>query len=144
MHITLGIETWDDFEMGKHDEKRKYVDSNGKPYCTRVFTKFVEVNQSVSTSRLNSKKQVFTPIPNENNICCINIYGSYEKDPMYVDNDCSFLMGEMKIDVFSMGSGVPHEVTVYMDVCGTEIIVKAVNNETSQELPIKLDWMKDF
>ena len=145
MHLTLGIETWDDFQPDKHDERRKYVDDNGKPYCRHVFTKFVEVGQSVSTERSNSRKQVFTAIPNEDNICRINIYGSYEKDPMYIDDHCSFLMGEIKIDNLPItSSGVACEVTVHMDVRGTEIVVTAVNNATSKEIPLTLNWIKDF
>ena len=145
MHLTLGIETWDDFQPDKHDERRKYVDINGKQYCKHVFTKFVEVGQSVSTERSNSRKQVFTPIPNEDNICRINIYGSYEKDPMYIDDHCSFLMGELKIDDLpTISSGVACEVTVHMDVRGTEIVVTAVNNATGKELPLTLNWIKEF
>ena len=145
MHITLGIETWDDFKIDRHDERKKYIDSNGKSYCKHVFTKFVEVGQSMSTKKSNSMEQVFIPIPNKDNTCCINIYGSYEKDPLYINDDCSFLMGEIKIDdVPSASSGVLCEVTVHMDVRGTEIVVTAINNATSKELPLKLDWMKEF
>ena len=145
MHLTLGIETWDDFKADQHNKGRKHVDRNGKSYCVHVFTKFVEVGQIMSTERSNSTKQVFTPVPNENNSCRINIYGSYEKDPKYIDDHCSFLMGEMKIDNLpSTSGGVACEVTVHMDVRGTEIVVTAVNNVTSKELPLKLDWMKEF
>ena len=145
MHLTLGIETWDDFKADKHDKEREYLDIDGKSYCMRVFTKFVTIGESMSTEKSNSRKQVFTPVQNANNICRINIYGSYEKDPMYIDNHCSFLMGEIKIDNLpSASSGVSDEVTVHMDVRGTEIVVTAVNNATSKELPLKLDWMKEF
>ena len=59
MHLTLGIETWNDFQPDKHDVRRKYVDINGTQYCKHVITKFVEVGQSVSTERSNSRKKVF-------------------------------------------------------------------------------------
>ena len=93
MHLTLGIETWDDFKADKHNEERKYVDIDGKSYCMHVFTKFVTIGESMSTEKSNSRKQLFTPVQNENNICRVNIYGSYETDPMYIDDHCSFLMG---------------------------------------------------
>lgn len=144
MHLTLGIETWDDFKIGQHDEERKHTDKDGKSYCMRVFTKFVEIDQVVSTERSNSIKQVFTPIPNEDNISRVNVYGSYERDPMYIDDHCSFLMGEMKIDLPSTSGGTLCEVTVHMDVRGTEITVTAVNNKTHKNISIKLDWMKEF
>lgn len=146
MQLTLGIETWDDFDSEKHDKEREYVnDKNKKSYCMRVFTKFVEIGQTVSTLKSNSIKQVFTPVQNEDKSCCINIYGSYEKEPKYIDDRYSFLMGEMKItDLPSTSGGVSSEVVVHMDVRGTEIIVTAKNNATSKELPLKLDWMKEF
>ena len=146
MHLTLGIETWDDFKADKHDKEREYVDENGKSYCMRVFTKFVTIGESVSTEKSNSRKQVFTPVWNEDNFCRVNIYGSYENNPLYVDDLCVFLMGEIIIDDLpsASSSGVSREITVHMDVRGTEIVVTAVNNATSKELPLKLDWMKEF
>ena len=145
MQLTLGIETWDDFKADKHDKEREYVDENGKSYCKHVFTKFVTIGESMSTEKSNSRRQMFTPVWNENNFCRVNIYGSYEKNPLYIDDHCVFLMGEIIIDDLpTASSGVSREVTVHMDVRGTEIVVTAVNNATSKKLPLKLDWMKEF
>ena len=146
MSQTLGIETWDDFEPDKHDSERKYVDSNtGKCYCTQIFTEFVQIGQSISTEDSNPS-QTFIPIPNKDNMCCVSVYGSFEKKPKYInDLDC-YLAGEIIIkDLPPLGSDIPHPITVHMNVRGTEIVVTAVSDTDNERHPLKLelDWMKD-
>ena len=144
MSQTLGIETWDDFSLDTHDERRKYTDKNGKCYCTKVFTEFVKIGQSISTQNPISKSHIFTPIPNDQNIGYLTIYGSYEKEPKYVDDICCYQVATLTLkDLPSPSSGVSQEVTVQMDVRGTEITVTATGNTSQQQIPLKLDWMKD-
>jgi len=144
MNQTLGIETWDEFLPQKHATSKKYTDANGKCYCKEIFTKFVQAGQSISTQHSTSTKQVFEPIPNENNSCCIKIYGSYEENPKYIDDMSSYLVGTFTLENLpSPRSGVSQEVTVHMDVRGTEIIVTATNNASRRQLPLKLNWMND-
>jgi len=115
-----------------------------KAIAKNIFTKFVQVGQSVSTQHSTSKKQVFEPVPNQNNACCIQIYGSYEKDPKYIDDFSSYLVGTFTLENLpGPRSGISQEVTVHMDVRGTEITVTATNNASRRQLPLKLDWMKD-
>ena len=65
MPLTLGIETWDDFQPVIHDEKRKYTDgTTGKSYCMQVFTKFVQTGQSISAEDTNPT-QSFRPVQNK-------------------------------------------------------------------------------
>ena len=146
MPQTLGIETWDDFQTDKHDEKRKYTDEEtGKSYCMQIFTRFVQIGQSISTEDSNPT-QVFCPVQNTDNTCCISIYGSFEEEPQYI-NDCnSYLAGEIIIkDLPPPENGIPHPITVRMDVHGTETVVTAVSNADNKQHPLKLklDWMKD-
>ena len=143
MGQTLGIETWDEFMPGKHAESKKYT-ANGKNYCKQIFTKFVQVGQSMSTLQSTSTKQVFAPVPNESNACSIRIYGSYEKEPKYIDDFSSYPVGTFTLENLpSPRSGISQEVTVHMDVRGTEITVTATNNANKRQLPLKLDWIRD-
>ena len=145
MSQTLGIETWDDFQPDKHDEKRKFTDNAGKCYCTQIFTQFVQIGQSISSENSNST-QMFRPIQNTDNTCCVSIYGSFEKEPKYIDDPDCYLAGEIIIkDLPPPENGIPHPVTVHMDAHGTEIVVTAVSNAGSRRHPLnlKLDWMKD-
>ena len=144
MSQTLGIETWDEFVPQRHATSKKHTDANGKCYCKQIFTKFVQVGQSMPTQQSTSTKQVFEPVPNENNACCIKIYGSYEKEPKYIDDFSSYLVGTLTLENLpSPRSGISQEVTVHMDMRGTEITVTATNNASRRQLPLKLDWMKD-
>ena len=138
---TVGVETWDDFKPGEHDEGRKYTDANGKSYCKHVFTELVQIGQSISTQTPISKKYVFTPILNDKKICCLNIYSSYEKEPKYIDDICSYLVGTLILT--DLPDEASQQVAVLMDFRGTEITVTATNNATHQHLPLKLDWIKD-
>ena len=147
MPLTLGIETWDDFQTDKHDEKRKYTDKEtGKSYCMQIFTKFMRIGQSISTESDSNPTQVFRPVQNTGNTCCVRIYGSFEKEPKYI-NDCnSYLAGEIIIeDLPPPENRIPHPITVRMDVHGTEIFVTAMSNADNRQhnLNLKLDWMKD-
>ena len=147
MPQTLGIETWDDFRSDKHDENRKYVDRDGKCYCTQIFTEFVQIGQSISTQSSNSREHVLTPVQNADNTCCISIFGSFEKEPMYINDPNCYRVGEIVIkDLPPPKNGIPCPVTVRMDVRGTEIAVTAISNAAgSRQYPLnlKLDWMKD-
>jgi len=144
MNQTLGIETWDDFISGKHDESRKYTDENGKSYCMQVFTTFVKIGQSISTQKPNSVRHVFTPVSNDKNTCNLKVCGSYEKEPQYVDNICCYQVAALTLtNLPSPSSGASQEVTVQMDVRGTEITVTATANKTQQKIPVTIDWMKD-
>ena len=143
---TLGIETWDDFQADKHDEKRKYEDTNtGKCYCTQVFTEFVQIGQSISIENA-MPSQVFTPVQNKDNTCCVSIFGSFEKEPKYINDPECYLAGEIILkDLPPPVNGIPYPITVHMDIRGTEIVVTALSSADSGRHPLnlKLDWMKD-
>ena len=147
MPQTLGIETWDDFQADKHDEKRKYKDTNtGKCYCTQIFTEFIQIGQSISIENA-MPSQVFTPVQSKDNTYCVSIFGSFEKEPKYINDPECYLAGEIIIKNLPPlpVNGIPCPITVIMDVRGTEIIVTAVSNAEGGQHPLnlKLDWMKD-
>lgn len=143
MSQTLGIETWDDFQSDKHDEKRKYVDYNtGKCYCKQIFTEFVHIGQSISTED-SHPSQMLNPI---DSTCYVRVYGSFEKQPKYIDDPNCYFAGNIIIkDLPPPENGIPCPITVKMDVRGTEIVVTAVSNGNDDHHPLKLelDWMKD-
>ena len=147
MPQTLGIETWDDFQADKHDEKRKYEDTNtGKCYCTQIFTEFVQIGQSISIENA-MPSQVFTPVQSKDNTCCVSIFGSFEKQPKYINDPECYRVGEIIIKDLPPPpvNGIPCPITVQMDVRGTEIVVTAVSNAEGgcHPLNLKLDWMTD-
>ena len=138
---TLGIETWDDFQSDKHDESRKY-DTNGKSYCTKVFTEFVRVGQSILTETSNTQAiQRISPAVHDEHIrnkYHVSVYGSFEEKPEYIDSPNCYLAGEMVIDLPPTCT-----LTVHMDVRGTEIAVTAYAGDQCDPLNLTLDWMKN-
>ena len=143
MPQTLGIETWDVFRVDKHDEKRKYEDTNtGECYCTQIFTEFVQIGQSISIEN-SMPSRVFTPVQSKDNTCCVSIFGSFEKQPKYINDPECYRAGEMIIDLPPPVNGIPCPITVQMDVRGTEIVVTADSEGGRHPLNLKLDWMKD-
>ena len=147
MPQTLGIETWDDFKPGKHDENRKYEDiSTGKCYCKQIFTEFIRIGQSVSIENSVPSKE-FTPIQTNYNTCCVAIFGSSEQEPKYINDPSCYLAGEIIIENLPPPpvNGIPYPITVHMDVSGTEIVVTAVSDAHNEYHPLnlKLDWIKD-
>ena len=141
MHQAIGIETWDDFIPSFHDESKK-VSAGGKNFCKNIFTKFVEINESVSTN--NSIKYEFTPATEDQGTCKIRIIGSRDHKALYTDENCCYEIGQMTIeDLPKSESGVSREVEIGLNVSGTEFTVNAFSKGTSKELCAKLDCVKD-
>jgi len=136
---SIGIETWDDFEPGIHDEKRKTT-SYEKDLCQNVFTKFVEINESVSTDK--NIEHTFTPSSIAQDNCKVRIIASHSAKAAYTDEDCCYELGVLTIeDLPKYNSGISRKVKVMINVSGTEITVAAYCNGTSKKLSVKLDFI---
>jgi len=141
MRQSIGIETWDDFLPGFHDERKK-IEKNNRFFCTNIFTKFVEINESVSIDK--KIEHVYTPASKNQNTCKIKIIASYETKAFYTDEKCCYVIGILTVEKLpNYESGTPQEVKVVMHVCGTEVTVSAYCNGTCQKLPAKLDFVID-
>ena len=141
MSQSIGIETWDDFESGIHDEKRKAT-INGKDFCKNVFTKFVDINESVSIDK--NIEHVFTPSSIDQDNCKVRIIASHSAKAAFIDEDCCYELGLITVEGLpKYNSGISREVRVVINVSGTEVVVDAYCNGTSKKLPVKLDFIED-
>ena len=141
MRQSIGIETWDDFIPGFHDETKK-MKKNGKDFCINIFTKFVDINESVPIEK--NIEHVFTPTSKDQDTCKISIIGSHSPKALYIDEDCCYDIGVLTVtNLPKYDSGVSREVKVVINVSGTEVTVSAYCNGTYQKLPAKLDFFKD-
>ena len=141
MRQSIGIETWDDFLPSFHDESKK-VTTGGKDFCKSIFTKFVEINESVPAD--HSIKYEFTPATADQGTCKIRIIGSRDDRALYTDENCCYEVGQMTIeDLPKSESGISRAVEIGLNVSGTEFTVKAFVDGTSKELRAKLDCVKD-
>ena len=141
MSQSIGIETWDDFDPSIHDENRKVV-SGGKVYCTKVFTKLVDINESVNVEQC--LKCTF-PLTSEDQDCCsIRIFGSRHSKTFYTDEDGCYEVGVITVTGLpKYESGKPQMVQVELNVSGTEVTVFAYCDGQIHQLPATLDCVKD-
>ena len=138
---SIGIETWDDFDTNIHDENRKVV-LDGKSFCKNVFTKFVEINESVTTKTDLEYSLPVTSKTQDN--CSIRIIGSHHNKTFYTDEEGCYEVGVITVnDLPKYESGKSREVLVSLNVSGTEITVSAYCDGKTQKLPATLDCIKD-
>ena len=138
---SIGIETWDDFNPNIHDENRK-VELDGKVFCKNVFTKFVEINESVNTENNIEYSLPVTSKTQDN--CSVRIIGSYHNKTFYTDEEACYEIGVITVnDLPKYESGKSREVLVSLNVSGTEITVSAYCDGKTQKLPATLDCIKD-
>lgn len=138
---SIGIETWDDFIPTVHDESRK-VESDGKTFCSKVFTKFVEINESVSTER--KLEYSFSATSEYQDSCSIRIIGSRHNKTFYTDEEGCYEVGMITVgNLPKYESGKSRNVQVALSVSGTEVTVSAYCDGMSHELPATLDCIKD-
>ena len=138
---SIGIETWDKFVPGFHDEKRK-VEVDGRELCKNVFTMFVEVNKSIHVER--EINHSFTPASKDRDTCKVAIFGSHDSKAFYTDEDSCYKIGVLTIENLpKFGNNVSREVLILLNVSGTEITASASCNGRTQELSVNLDFIGD-
>ena len=137
MRQTIGIETWDVFVSDYHDEKRKRQ-VQGKSLCANVFTKFFEVNERISAGNCG-KELTTTPASDEQDVCVINIYSSYDKETKYVDDINCFVLGTLEVKGLpGPQSNLSRQIKIRIDATGPQISVTATNNGNRKQLKLNL------
>ena len=138
---SIGINTWDNFMPGIHDDNRKIV-VDGRELCKNVFTMLVEVNKSV---RVDTKiEHSFAPASKDRDTCKVEIFGSHDSKAFYTDECSCYKIGVLTIeDLPKFGNNVSREVLILLNVSGTEITASASCNGRTQELSVDLDFIGD-
>ena len=138
---SIGVETWDDFNPFIHDEKRKVM-LDGKAFCRNVFTRLIDINESVNVEQ--NLKYNF-PLTSENQDCCtIRILGSRHNKTFYTDEEGCYEVGVITVrGLPKYESGKPRTVQVELNVSGTEVTVSAYCDGQTHQLPATLDCIKD-
>ena len=138
---SIGIETWDDFDSSIHDEKRKVVSDDGKIFCRNIFTKFVEINESVDVEQYLDYR---FPLTSKNqNSCSIRIIGSHHNKTFYTDEEGCYEVGVITIRDLPKYESGKTQVQVALNVSGTEVTVSAYCDGQTQQLPASLNCVKD-
>ena len=137
MRQTIGIETWDTFVPGYHSEEHEKV-VEGKSYCTKIFTKFFDVNERISVNT-RGKEVTITPASNEHSACAVKIYSSYDQGIKYVDDISCFVLGTLVVeDLPGPNSDLSRDVKIRIDATGPQLLITAENNGKSKKLKLNL------
>ncbi|KAH3840688.1 heat shock 70 kDa protein 12B-like [Dreissena polymorpha] len=134
---TYGIKCYLPFDPSKHPEQRKFK-LDGIYQVRGCFSKLVEVGQSVSPDKPVGTK---TYLPHENRSgFTIKLFASPKTDPLFVDEEGSFPIGEVGVDCQD-DRGKISSADVSLIFGGTELEVKAVHTKTDRETKAKFDFL---
>ena len=137
MRQAIGIETWDLFVPGFHDEKHKKQVS-GKLLCTKVFTKFFEIDEKFSAENLG-KELTTMPASSEHNDCVLKIYSSYDKETKYIDDINCFELAPLDIEGLpGPESNLSREIKIRIDAIVPQLLVTVLNNGNSKKYKLNL------
>jgi len=92
---SYGLKCWSTFDPSKHPRDRMVIE-NGKQQVRGTFSKLVEVGESVSPDS-PSKPRGFLPV-GEAYSFTIKLYASPRSDPIFVDEEDCWLVGEVSVD----------------------------------------------
>ncbi|XP_033743555.1 heat shock 70 kDa protein 12A-like [Pecten maximus] len=134
--FTYGISISRRFQPGDPDQKRFNV--RGIDKCSNVFSKHVEVNQTIPVGEA-LETQTYTPLYADSKSVVVKIFTSSEENPRYTtDPSCDYLG---KIDVpLSPGSDENTTIEVKMTFGDTELTVEA-SEENGRPLLATFDFL---
>ncbi|KAH3818541.1 hypothetical protein DPMN_120262 [Dreissena polymorpha] len=120
--FTYGVQCQTPFDESVHPTNSLRIGRNNRRWAVRSFSKHVEVGQEIPVNQAASQHHYLTRSAQST----ISIFASHDKNPLFVDDQGNFLIGEFVVDTENEDSGVyvPYAVEMYFG--GTEIQVKAL------------------
>ncbi|KAL3887212.1 hypothetical protein ACJMK2_027161 [Sinanodonta woodiana] len=137
---TYGVSTTTQFDETIHDVSKR-VEYDDGPRCKDMFSKHIEIGQTVAVEDTTEQKSYFPLREDQTNVKFV-IYSSTEKSPMYVTDEGCVKLGSVNVDILDMS--VPRKqrtVLVSMRCGGTEIEVTAKEKRTGQTARVKLNFL---
>ena len=133
-----------------HEEQYKLEDDDGKLYCTRIFTTFVERGDLVCTGEVFFDS--FCPFWHSQRSLCIGIYSSPEKDVWYTTGKWGkgreaerpasvYKLGELTVEMPDLRGDKNRSVNVQLDFSQTEIQVRAYDCTSKNEVKVVVDFL---
>ncbi|XP_063413069.1 heat shock 70 kDa protein 12B-like [Mytilus trossulus] len=134
---TYGVKITRDFKEGDPQDKKYQV--NGRNKCSDVFSKHVEIGETVKVGE-SLNPQSYFPLHSDVEEVVVPLYISTDEDPSYTtEPSCNYLG---KIVVPLKGSSVKDkEIVVQMTFGGTEMTVEAEEKKSSKKLRAKFDFL---
>ncbi|KAK3594913.1 hypothetical protein CHS0354_020570 [Potamilus streckersoni] len=138
--FTYGVKICDTFNEKIHDiRKRKELPD--RSYCDDIFSKFVEIGQTVTLNETTVEKS-YLPQTDDQSGIDFKIYASTQKSPMYVTDEGCVNLGKIDIDILDMTVPLKERsVLVSMTFGGTEIEVRAKEERTGNSTKATVDFL---
>ena len=136
---TYGIECIIPFDRNKHNPKFQVVDDeiHSKSWCTKIFSTFVERNESICTNEVFVSN--FVPTTSHQSEISLSLYSSIDSKPWYVTDDGVTKLATMNVPI--AGVGRDREIEVIFDITHTEIQVCARDKQSQEEYKIIVDFL---
>ncbi|KAJ8302132.1 hypothetical protein KUTeg_021119 [Tegillarca granosa] len=138
---TYGVETSEEFNPFIHDETKKFTDNSGIEFCGEIFSKHVEVGQTVVVGE-PQVEQSYKVVYEEQTGMKIEVYISSETDPKYVTDPSCKQLGIMEVEMPNVHLGLDRSVQVSMTFSGTELHVEAINEQDGESTKATFDLLE--
>ncbi|KAL4232760.1 Heat shock 70 kDa protein 12A [Mactra antiquata] len=136
--FTYGVETSFPFQEGKHPISKRIEASDGKLYCSGMFSKHVEIGQPLTVGGSQVEKS-YQPTKDDQDAIKFLVYASSDKDPVFTSDKKCNLLGSLTIEL--EGSGRDRSATVQMTFGDTELHVTAKDTKSGKVTKAKFDFL---
>ncbi|KAL5012748.1 hypothetical protein ScPMuIL_011299 [Solemya velum] len=134
---TYGVAIFSETSNVHHEHKHKKI-VEGIEYCSNIFSKHVEIGETVRAGE-SQQEQPYTSIhPNDRQLT-VDVFASTQPDPKYTTDDGCVKLGTLTLDmpVTKKDRGVK----VQMFYSGTEIGVRAKDEISGETTESKFDFL---
>lgn len=130
---TYGFEITLPYDVTRHGE-RQPVKVNGENRCYKVFKKIVEKNEPLKANETRTETVGIEPDWDGN----LQFYASYKKDPIFTDEESSWMVGKIHVDKpFPKSSGL--EINMFFGMSEVEFEVINPDNGNKIRKRLQLD-----
>ncbi|KAL3885511.1 hypothetical protein ACJMK2_025564 [Sinanodonta woodiana] len=136
---TYGVAITTRFIEGEHDERYKVVDDDGNVKCNNIFSKHVQIGQSIQWNK-SFQNEYHSPDSKASNVT-IRLIATEKENPKYVTDPGCFKVGEMSVDVDTNVPYKDRKFIVIISFGDTEIHVKALEKSTGRETTCSLNCL---
>ena len=137
---TYGVEVFNKFVPGKHDEAKKEIFRDGRVECCDLFDRHVKKGQSVAVGEPQTSQQYYPNEAHQTNLS-FNIYASKQDNSMYVTDPGCVKIGRIEVPMPDTPKGRDRKVEVYMTFSSTELEVTAKNVNTGEVVDVSCDFL---
>ncbi|KAL5016488.1 hypothetical protein ScPMuIL_006077 [Solemya velum] len=127
---TYGLRIYSKFQKGVHDPSKKHI-ANGVDICEDIFSKHVEIGQTLRVGEVQSS-QFYRPTWPDQKAMYFEVYASTDRQgqscmnaPIYVTDPSCIKLGKLMVPMNDVTGGENRGVRVCMFYSGTELGVEA-------------------